>query len=152
MINTKFKATGKVEISLNGEVVRKVDNLVVTNGQNYIVNRMAGVTPTVMGYMGVGSGNTAAVAADSQLETEVTSGMASRKASSVAPSSNTIQYVSTWAAGEATATLNEAGIFNGSSQTPGVDLMLSRVVFGGPITKGASDVLTVTWTITISAA
>ena len=63
-------------------------------------------------------------------------------------STNTIAYVSSFEAGDATgAVVVEAGIFNASSS----GTMLCRVVFSA-INKAADDTMSVTWTITLSAS
>jgi hypothetical protein len=62
-------------------------------------------------------------------------------------SSNTITYVSSFEAGDATGAITEAGIFNAAS---GGD-MLCRTVFS-VINKAADDTLSVTWTITLTAS
>lgn len=67
-----------------------------------------------------------------------------------------VQYVTTFAAGESTGALNEAGIFNAgtSGSAGGGGVMLARVVFGGGstgvINKGANDTLQITWRITVT--
>jgi hypothetical protein len=58
-----------------------------------------------------------------------------------------IVYVGTWAAGDGTGAITEAGIFNASSAGD----MLARTVFS-VITKDANDTLSITWTITLSAS
>lgn len=66
---------------------------------------------------------------------------------------DSIQYVASWGAGESTsATINEAGLFTGATAgaTTG-GLLLCRTVFAGTINKGASDTLTVTWKIQLTA-
>jgi hypothetical protein len=60
-------------------------------------------------------------------------------------STNTVTYVSTFAAGNATGTLVEAGLFNASV----AGTMLARTTFTA-IPKGAGDTLTITWVLTIA--
>ena len=60
-VNDTIKLTGKLVISLNGEVVQIVNNLVVTAGKEWIASRMQGVTKSVMTHMGIGTGTTAAL-------------------------------------------------------------------------------------------
>ena len=62
-----------------------------------------------------------------------------------APSTNTIVYTATFAAGTGTGALTEAGVLNASSS----GTMLCRTVFSA-VNKGADDSVTITWTITIS--
>ena len=58
---------------------------------------------------------------------------------------NEIVYVDTFAAGTGTGAITEAGIFNASSG----GTMLCRTVFS-VVNKGASDAMTITWTVTVS--
>jgi len=58
---------------------------------------------------------------------------------------NAVAYVASFAAGEGTGAITEAGIFNASSG----GTLLCRTVFS-VVNKGASDSMTITWTVTIS--
>jgi len=141
MVNENLKLTGALTIALNDKVVHEVDNLVVTAGKNFVASRMKDTTKAAMTHMAVGTGTTAAAASQTALVTE-----ADRNAlTSTTVTANAIAYVCTWAAGDATAALTEAGIFNASS---GGD-MLCRTVFS-VVNKGASDSMTITWTVTVS--
>ncbi len=62
---------GKLTITLNGEVVQEIKNLVVTAGKGWIADRMQGVTAGVMTHMAIGTGTTAADVAQTALVTEV---------------------------------------------------------------------------------
>ena len=144
--NDKSKATGKLTVEIKnkqGEVIdiREVKNLVVDDGLEYIASRMKDATATAMSHMAIGTGTTAAAAADSALGSE-----AARNAlTSTTVTSNAVAYVASFAAGEGTGAITEAGILNaGSSGT-----LLCRTVFS-VVNKGASDSMTITWTVTIS--
>ena len=140
-INDQLQLKGHLQIHLNDELVQDIDNLVVTTGKNLVASRLVGTTPAVMSHMAIGSGTTAAAAGNTTLVTET-----DRNAlTSTTVTANAIAYVCTWAAGDATAALTEAGIFNASS---GGD-MLCRTVFS-VVNKGASDSMTITWTVTVS--
>ena len=58
---------------------------------------------------------------------------------------NEIAYVASFGAGEGTGAITEAGLFN--AVTGGT--MLCRTVFS-VVNKGASDSMTITWTVTVS--
>lgn len=141
MFESNFTLTGTLSISLNGEVVKEVPNLVVTTGKNYVASRMKDATATAMSHMAVGTGSTAAAAADTALGSE----SARVALTSTTVSTNTVTYVATYPAGTATASLTEAGILNAASS----GTMLCRTVFA-VVSKSASDVMTVTWSITAS--
>jgi len=140
MVNDNFNLTGALTIALNNEVVKTVPNLVVTAGKNWVAQRMNNVN-TVMTHMAVGTGTTQALAAQTALVSENDR----NSLTSTTVTNNTIIYVATWAAGDATAALTEAGVFDASS---GGD-MLCRTVFT-VVNKAAADSMTITWTITVS--
>ena len=144
--NDNSKATGKLTVEIKndkGVVVetREVKNLVVDDGLGFIASRMKDATATAMSHMAIGTGSTAAAAGDSSLGSE-----AARNAlTSTTVTSNAVAYVASFAAGEGTGAITEAGILNaGSGGT-----LLCRTVFS-VVNKGASDSMTITWTVTIS--
>jgi hypothetical protein len=142
MIKEALKVKGRVKVALNDVVVQEIDNLVVNTGLAFITSRMTDATDSVMSHMAVGSGSTAAAAGDTTLASEE-----GRVAlTSTTDSTGQIVYVATFGAGTATASLQEAGLFNASS----AGTMLCRTLFSGAVTKGINDSMTITWTITIS--
>ena len=145
MVNDNFALTGALTIAINDEVVQETENLVVTA---WVADRMANAN-TVMTHMAVGTGSTAAAAGDTALGTVITGGRNTLTVSGgtvgTGADANTIVYAATWAAGDATAAITEAGIFDAAS---GGD-MLARTVFA-VVNKGALDSMTITWTITVS--
>jgi len=148
-----IKATGKLTIVLHDEngVVkeeRHVDNLVVSVGKAYITSRMIGTSSGVMSHMEVGTDNTSPAAGNTALGSAVASSRTGLTSSTQTTSSSTddsVQYVCTFPAGTGTGALVEAGIFNASS----AGTMLCRTVFS-VVNKGASDAMTITWTVTLS--
>ena len=152
MINEKLKLSGELSIVLcdehgNVKDTREVKNLVVNAGLAYIISRMVGTAKNVMSHMALGAGSTATAAG----QTDLVSLLGSREAldsTTIAGSNNEkVVYVSSFEAGDATGAVVEAGIFNAVS---GGD-MLCRTVFS-VVNKGANDTMTVTWTITLTAA
>ena len=140
MVNDNLTLTGALTISLNDVVVQETNNLVVTAGKNWVADRMNDAN-TVMTHMALGTGTNAAAVGDTTLQTEI-----DRNAlTSTTVSTNTIAYGCTWAAGDGTGAITEAGLFDAASTGD----MLARTVFS-VVNKGASDSITITWTITIS--
>ena len=140
MITDDLKLTGALTIALNDVIVQETENLVVTAGKNWVADRMNNAN-TVMTHMAVGTGTNAAAAGDTTLQTEN-----DRNAlTSTTVTTNAIAYVATWAAGDASAALTEAGLFDAASSGD----MLARTVFS-VVNKGAADSMTITWTITVS--
>ncbi len=132
---------GRLTIALNDEVVQEVDNLVVTTGKGYVASRMKDATATAMSHMAIGTGSTAAAASDTALGSE----SARVALTSTTVSGADITYVATFGAGTGTAAITEAAVLNASSS----GTMLCRTVFA-VVNKGASDSMTVTWTVTAS--
>ena len=148
MINTdELKVKGSVNVVVHDESGKQkenftIPNLVVNTGLAYIASRMKDTTETAMTHMAVGTDNTATAGANTALGTQLGSRVS---LTSTTVTSNSTAYVATFGAGVGTGALTEAGIFNASTS----GTMLCRTVFA-VINKGASDTMTITWTITIS--
>jgi len=146
----KIALTGKVRIVLRDKdgkvkVDRTVKNLVVNDGLDFVTARMVGTSQNVMSHMGIGSDNTAAAAAQTDLVSILGSRVALDSTTRTGSNNESIEYVCTFGAGVSTGAVVEAGLFNASTSGD----MLCRTVFG-TITKGADDILILTWTITLS--
>ncbi len=148
MINTDgLKVKGTVNVVIHDESGKQkenftIPNLVVDTGLAYIASRMKDATATAMTHMAVGTGSTAAAAGNTALGTPAGARIA---LTSTTVTGAGIAYVASFGAGVSTGALTEAGIFN--ALTSGT--LLCRTVFA-VINKGASDTMTITWTITIS--
>jgi len=141
MLNDGLKLTGKLTIAINDEIVQEVPNLVVTAGKGYVASRMKDTSATAMSHMAIGSGTTSAAASQTALVSELgRTGLTSTTVSGA-----DIVYVDTFAAGTGTGAVTEAAILNASSG----GTMLCRTVFS-VVNKGASDAMTITWTVTVS--
>jgi len=141
MLHDALTMKGHLAIAINGEVVQEVPNLVVDAGKDYVASRMAGTSENVMSHMAIGTSSTAAAAGNTALGSE-----ADRNAlTSSTVTNNEVAYVASFGAGEGTGALTEAGLFNASSS----GTMLCRTVFS-VVNKGASDTMTITWTVTVS--
>ena len=148
MINEGLKLKGDVALVLrdkNGNVKeeRKINNLIVDTGLNFICDRMKN-DETAMTHMALGSGTTSPAAGNTALESQ----LGSREAlDSSTVTNNQIVYISSFEAGDATGAVSEAGIFNAASG----GTMLCRVTFS-VVNKAADDVLSINWTITLTAS
>jgi hypothetical protein len=149
MIKENFKMTGSLEIAINGDTVCKTHNLVVAVGKEHVTKRLEGTTEGVMSHMAIGSDNTTAADANTTLGAASGTTELGRVAyDSGFPDisgTNTIKYEATFPAGTGTGAVTEAGLFNASS----TGQMLARTVFS-TVNKGATDVMTITWTIEAS--
>tara|TARA_R110000803_G_scaffold121729_1_gene189831 strand:- start:108 stop:542 length:435 start_codon:yes stop_codon:yes gene_type:complete len=144
MINDGFNLKGKVEVRLNDEVVREIDNLVVTTGKGFVAASMLKTTsnsPAAMTHMAIGSNTTDPAAGDTTLGTE----LGRVTLTSAAVSGAVVTYIATFPAGTGTGAVVEAGILNaGSGGT-----LLCHTEFD-VVNKGSADAITITWTVTVS--
>lgn len=148
MINDNLTLKGRVAIVLRGKdgkvkQEQEIRNLVVDAGLDFIASRMGGTSSDIMSHMAIGSGTTAANAADTTLGTEL--GRVALTASTV--TDNAIAYVATFGAGVGAGAVTEAGILNAASAGD----MLCRTVFS-VVNKAADDSLQITWTVTLNAS
>ena len=154
MINDNFALTGALTIAINNEVVQETKNLVVTAGKKWVANRLkdsvsGGFSQKAeMSHMAIGTDtnpiSTHPVgASDTALVTEEDRNTLTTDGGTV--TDNTFKYECTWAAGDGTGAITEAGIFNAAT---GGD-MFARTKFA-VVNKGADDSMTITWTITVS--
>ena len=143
---SEFLITGTVLVELfrGGELidVRAGANLVVNTGKDAVIDRLQAASVAVHDYQAIGTGSTAAAAGNTTLETETGTRVQGTLSQ---PASTTDRLVSTFAAGNGTATITETGRLNASSSGN----LFARQVFSG-IAKGASDSLQVTHDITVS--
>lgn len=119
----------------------ETDNLILTVGKNMIADRLlASPTLGVPTHIGVGTSGTAAAAGDTTITGETRVALTTKTRST-----NVVTYVGDWAAGSATGTLQETGLWDAAS----AGNLVGRATFTS-IVKGASDTLKVTWTWTIA--
>ena len=148
MVIDNIKITGDVKIDIIGAdgVVkdsREIKNLVVTSGKTFIASRIVGVASAIMSHMELGTGTTAAAVGDTALQTAISGSRVTL--TSGTSSTNVVTYVASFPAGTGTGAVTEAGVFNAAS----AGTMLCRTVFS-VVNKGASDAMSITWTITVS--
>jgi hypothetical protein len=147
-ITDVLKMSGELTVEVHDEHGRlksriHIPNLIVTAGKTVMADRLALAVPTKaqMSHMGIGTNATAPSAGDTTLNTAI----ARVSLASVTPAANVITYVGTFPAGTGTGTIVEAGLFNANVAGD----MLCRTTFGAQV-KGATDSLTITWTVTIN--
>lgn len=147
-INEGIKAKGHIKFELfdeNGEkkLHREIDNVVVTVGKTYLATWLAAASQAgmFMQYIALGTGTTAASAADTALQTE----LATRVAGTITSSGAVWQNQATFGAGVDTGAVTESGLLTASSS----GTLFAHQVFA-VINKAAGDSLQVTWTVTFS--
>lgn len=134
-----------IQLHRDGALVHEEEqkNLVVNTGLAYIAGRIAAAGAAVISHMGLGTSNAAAAAAQTALTTELARVVITSITNVTTTVTNdSVRVIATFPAGVCTGTINEAGLFNAAS----AGTMVSRSVLAG-IPKGASDALTITWTI-----
>lgn len=126
----------------NVKDIQRVKNQVQTYMKTHVADQLSDQGETAFSHMAIGSGTGQGVG-DSTLSSEE-----DRRAldeSTPSHSGAVVTYHRTFAAGEGTATITEAGIFNDASAGD-MGLYDDSLNFA----KGASDSLELTWTLTIS--
>lgn len=125
------------------ETVHK-DNIIVNVGFDFIADAIgkSASRPSVMGFIALGTGTTAAAASQSALVSEL-----DRNAATYAHTTGTkaFSFTADFPVGDGTGAITEAGVFNAASG----GIMLDRVVFP-VVNKGADDSLTAVFTFTMS--
>ena len=119
-----------------------VHNLVVTTGKNLIASRLSSNSDSVITHMAIGTNGTTAQSSDATLVAELVRQAVTTPGGVV--TANTVKFECVYAAGVGTGSIQEAGLFNANSS----GMMLARTTFP-VINKGASDIMTIYWTITI---
>ena len=146
------KMSGHIKIELtdkdgNSRIVVDKKNTFTDAGDAHVADQLS-VSPgeAAMGWMSVGTGSTAFAVGSTTLNSELDRNAlaASYPEQGAAANDNVVTYKATWAAGDATGAIVEAGIFNSSS----AGSMLAASTFS-VINKGASDTLTITWQVTV---
>lgn len=143
---------GKFTIShiRNGEVLEQVviENTVTNNGIDSAAGLIGGLKTTGFTYLGIGTSETAAAAADTDLKAGITAGSLNRAASTTTQvttdtTNDTVQLLHTWTA-TASYTIKEAGIFDTASS----GVLLARGTFTGKA-LAANDTLQVKYQIDV---
>lgn len=148
MTPTALKLQGFITLQLFGpdgalKQHQTVENIVTNAGRAAIIDRLQGNSPAVCDYIAIGTGATAAAAADTTLGTET----ARAQGTLSQPDAYTDRCVYTFGAGVGTGSITEAGRLNaGSGGT-----LMGRQVFTA-VPKGAGDSLQITYDFTYAAS
>lgn len=115
---------------------RKVVNTVTTAGKAGLMDQiLAAPSLNKPTHMGVGTGAPAANALGTEIDRNALT--------SKTRATNVVTFVGDWAAGDATGSLTEAGVFDAAAAG---NMWVSTTFTAIP--KGASDTLNITWTLT----
>ena len=149
-MNEAVGTKGEITIELRGpdgelKDSRKIENLITAEGFAHIASRVIGTAQATMGWMAVGTDNTAAALADTALGAELTRVATTVTNVTTTNANDTVRSVAVFNPGVGTGALVEMGLFNAAS----AGTMLNRAVFA-VINKGALDTLTLTWDVKFS--
>jgi hypothetical protein len=144
-----FRELAGLLASFNREAavhINYADNLVPTAGKTLIAARLSGTTTYtgIVNYVGLGTGTTSPNVADTQLGTE-----GYRAAPSSSSFAANVANLSLFiAAGTATGTWTEAGLFVDGTASANTGQLMSHVATN--IVKGASNSLTIECALTVA--
>lgn len=128
--------------------IREGDNYVVQNGLYSIMDQIL-LSPSLikMGWMAVGTGSISGTCTANGVVLNTLATEIDRNAftSKTRGSNAIITVVGDWAAGDGTGAITEAGTFSHSATTTSDMWMCASFA---AINKGASDTLSITWTLT----
>jgi hypothetical protein len=127
-----FDSSGKLKEE------REIRNVVTNSGHQYLVDLLCGHEQDTMKYVAIGTGDAAAAATNSDMDSEV----GTRAGGTVTDSGKTYQIEHTFGSGDpaAAVAIQEAGLFSTASG----GTLGSRQQFA-TINKGTSDSLKITW-------
>lgn len=165
MINDSLQLSGELFIEMNGSPLRHIKNTVVNAGKEWVANRMKDTDggnftqKAQMTHIALGASDANSTAGapegtpggsqltNTTLENEPANWRKALTEAGGTVSGATITYEVTFAPGEATGSIKEAGIFNDAGL--GLGDMLARTTFA-VVNKGENDTMTITWTVTAS--
>jgi len=143
----------------NVKAYRQTDNLVVTEGRNTITDLAFPIaaggangnsTDNKFSYIGIGTGSTPAAAGNIGEETLISTCKRGQDATVTSPGTGQAQVDVTFSGATCAGTITESVLSNsGTGAAANAGEILARQIFTG-IAVGASDSLTVTWTITFT--
>ncbi len=149
--NNRMGIKGLCHVKLFGEdgelkEERIIHNTVTELGDAHVADQMSDSGDAALGYMALGSG-AEQVASDVGLTTVIDRNALTSTTQGAAGDDNDVIFVGTWAAGDGTGAIVEAGIFLGDNNTS-----MNYYAFFDVINKGANDTLVITWTVTFGAS
>jgi hypothetical protein len=132
----------------NGNVKeeRIVHNTVTELGDAHVADAMSDQAEGALGYMAVGTG-TGQGAADVGLATSLDRNALTSTTQGAGAADNDVIFVGTWAAGDGTGAITEAGILLGDNNTS-----MNYYADFAVVNKAAGDSLVITWTVTYGSS
>lgn len=153
--NTGFKGKLYVELKdIDGNIkyTQHIPNTITNLFDEHVASRLCGATESIISFMAVGSG-TGQTASSTTLANILhiieLSGTVGSIVQLTGASDNDIQGIAYWPAGSATGSISEAGLFRYSGTALGSMASYTDAI---SVQKGASDTLSITWTITCGSS
>jgi len=141
----KIRMVGMVTIVKNGEVVKKVKNLITTVGKAEMSGLLlADIGGTAFDYIAIGEGTTAAAITDTTLEDESMRVAGTGTQTTTTTTNDTAHLESTFNI-VATLAITESGILNAASTGD----LYNRAVFAA-VNVVSSDTLVIKWDVVFS--
>jgi len=125
---------------------RIIHNTVTELGDAHVADALSDQGEGALGYIAIGTG-TGQTSASTGLATSLDRRLLTSTTQGLAGEDNDVIYVGDWAAGDGTGAITEAGIFLADNNTS-----MNYVASFAVVTKGAADVLQITWTVTHGAS
>ncbi len=125
---------------------RVVENTITELMDEQVADQMSDQGNAAIGFMAVGTG-TGQGSADVGLATSLDRNALDSTTQDGAGDDNDVIYVASWAAGDGTGNITEAGIMQADNNTT-----MMTVASFGVVTKLGADTLTITWTVTFGAS
>ena len=125
---------------------RIIHNTVTELCDAHVADQMSDSTDVAIGYMSIGTGS-GQTSASTGIATPLDQNALTSTTQGAAGADNDVVYVGTWAAGDGTGAITEAGILQAANNTT-----LMFYASFDVINKGAGDSLIITWTATFGAS
>jgi len=135
-----FGADGKLKSE------RIIDNTITELMDAHVADAMSDIGDAVIGYMAVGTG-TGQTSASTGLATNLDRNALDSTTQGAAGDDNDVIYVCTWAAGDGTGAITEAGVLRDDDDTK----LMTYADFA-VVNKLAADSLVITWTVTFGSS
>ena len=148
---------GHVKVELRDELgnmkhYQEFPNTITNVFDAHAAARLSGVSDNIISFIAIGSGDSQA-AVDTTLDHLINivalSGTTGSILQLTGANDNDLQAVGYWGAGAGTGSITEAGLFKMSGTTLGSMCAYTDSI---NVQKGASDTLTLTWTLTLGSS
>lgn len=148
---SKLGIRGRFRLELRGpdgelKEVREGENTVTELMDAHVADQMSDQGQAAIGYMAVGTGSGQG-AADTGLDAVLDRNALDSTTQGAAGDDNDVIYVCTWAAGDGTGAITEAGVMRADD-----DATLMLYADFAVVNKLAADSLVITWTATFGAS